>query len=817
MVLTLLWSVGANFAFSQAESFQDEFEIGGIKVEGAQSTDASLIINRSGLTIGDVIQIPSWKTTRTIRNVMQMRLFEDVQVLEDKQIENYIFLIIKVKELASVEQVILKGIVKKKHQKELQALLDDLLPTHTALTDHLRQVAQEKIAHYLEKAGYPNANITVKEQANALHPTRLDVEFAIQLNKKIQAERISFSGNDQVSSHTLRKQMQLTKAGRLFGKSNFVAADFEQDKLAILTYYQSLGYRDVRFGEIKKVQDKEGQLFVHLEIVEGDRYYFGEISFKGNSVYPSDFLAAIFEIKTGDIFDPSRLHERLYFSEDGSDISSLYLDHGYLFFQVDQQEIGLKGNKIDLQINILEGPIATIGKITIAGNDKTSEAVIRRELRTRPGDEFSRSAIIRSQRALANLGYFNPQTLDIKTAIDPKNGTVDLEYVVEEQANDQLEVSAGWQPSTGDNRGGIVGTVGVTFNNFSVKNLLRGEQPFGDGQRISLRAQSNGKPFQSLNFSFSEPWLGGKKPQHLSFGTYFTRYTSDNLTEEGETPHLRILGGKVGLSTRLSKWDDYLVASSELAFENIDLLELSSITLDDGSAITRGNFNNLYFKQSFVRNTTDAPFFPRQGSIFELSGQFTLPYSWLDQSVSDQWLEYHKWRFSSEVFLPLSEKLVLRGAFQAGFLGRYSNSKSRAPFERFDLDGDALSGQSSNITGNDFIYMRGYEREDFPAVANGGAALFNKWTVELRYSLFERGSTSAYGMLFAEAGNAWDDVRNYNPFDLKRTLGMGLRVQVPMFGVLGVDYSWGLDAVTFDKQNWWRSGKLSLILGFDPK
>ena len=817
--LTLLWSAWNSYAYAQeinAESTSELLEIGSIKVSGAVHTDESLIIAKSGLKQGQKIKIPGLATGQAVRKLMSTRLLAEVEIHEQKRIGEFVFLEIEVKELPRLEKIVLEGLNKKRYQRELTEILETLLPKNTSITQHLQNAAEIKILDYFEEQGMPNAEVNFTQKINSTSNNTIDLVCEINPNSRVKTSKIYFSGNENASASTLKKKMTETKAGQFFGKSEFIEANFEQDKNSILQYYRSQGYRDAIISNVKKVTDKEGKLFLSIEIEEGDLYYFGDISFRGNTVYPTELLQTVLEIKKGDVFNETLLQERLLMSPDGSDISSLYLDNGFLFFQLKQKEIALNDNAIDLEIHISEGRKATIGKVLITGNDKTSEEVIRRELRTRPGDEFSRAAIIRSQRELANMGYFNPQTLNIKTEINQQNGTVDIEYVVEEKPNDQLELSAGWQPNADGDGGGVVGTVGVSFNNFSFKNLFNGELPFGDGQQVGIRAQSSGKTYQSLNLSFTEPWLGGKKPQNLTFGTYFTRYASSYTNDLGEIPYLRIMGGKVSFSSRLNGWDDYLVSSTNLTYENIDLYEFTDIDQEDGTVINQGNFNNLYLKQSFSRNTTDAPFFPRQGSILEFSGQFTAPYSLLSKNTSDNWLEYHKWRIGGDFYLPLTKKMVFKGSIKAGYLGRYNQDKSRSVFERFDLDGDALQGTSSNITGNDFIYLRGYEREELPAVANGGAAIFNKFTAELRYSLLETGPASAYGLIFAEAGNAWDDFGSYNPFDLKRSVGVGLRVQVPMIGVLGFDYSLGFDSELFDKSNWYKSGKFSVILGFDP-
>ncbi|MEO6758007.1 MAG: POTRA domain-containing protein, partial [Saprospiraceae bacterium] len=575
--------------------------------------------------------------------------------------------------------------------------------------------------------------------------------------------------------------------------------------------------------------NKKGELLVDIYLNEGNRYYFRNLVWKGNTIYETKYLDQVLGIKKGDVYNQELLDTRLSFSQDGRDISSLYLDNGYLFFRVDPVETAIENDSIDLELRIYEGPQATIDRVVIKGNDRTNEHVIRRELFTRPGDKFSRADIIRSQREIVNLGYFNQEALGINTPVNAERGTVDIEYTVEEKPSDQLELSAGYQPATSYSRGGVIGTLGVTFNNFSVRNIAHRDTwnplPQGDGQRLSIRGQTSGDRYQSYNASFTEPWLGGKKPNSLTLAGFYNRYAngfygSDNYQQ------LRIIQGSVGFGTRLKFPDDNFVFRADMDFQTLNLDNYPSFQDDQNRFVTNGIYHNYNLALTLARNSINDPIFPKTGSLISLKLQMTPPYSafksvdfYKSNNVQDiyRYVEYVKRRFDAEWYTTLVGKLVLKTQAKVGLLGRWSDKTSLTPFERFDLGGDGLNNQSYGLNGRDIISLRGYTQEDIMSRYPGGAGVFNKYTVELRYPVSLNPSSTIFVTAFAQGGNAWQKIQDFNPFDIKRSAGLGLRVFLPMFGTLGFDYGVG-----FDKPEFFGSHKLSnfakfnIILGFEP-
>ncbi|MEZ4980013.1 MAG: BamA/TamA family outer membrane protein [Saprospiraceae bacterium] len=584
----------------------------------------------------------------------------------------------------------------------------------------------------------------------------------------------------------------------------------------------------ILFGE------DDGDLRIHMNIHEGNRYYFRDIKWKGNSIYDVATLENVLGIENGEVYNQELLETRLRFSQDGRDISTLYMDEGYLFFQVDPIEVAIDGDSIDLEIRIFEGPQATIDKVVIRGNDRTHEHVIRRELRTIPGEKFSRSDIIRSQREIVNLGYFNPESLGINTPVNPQRGTVDIEYTVEEKPSDQLELSAGW----GGLGRGVIGTLGVAFNNFSLRNIDNPETwsplPQGDGQRLSLRAQTNGRFFQSYNFSFTEPWLGGKKPNSFTVAGFYTLLTTGLNADSDNYGKFDIAGLTVSLGSRLKWPDDNFVSSTALNLQRIGLNNWfrALFITDDGDLVDNGEYYNFSINQTFSRSTINDPLFPKNGSRISLSGQFTLPYSLFTnenyslKSTQDKYrfLEYHKWKVTAEWYNTIVDKLVLKVDAKIGMIGAYNKEIGISPFERFQLGGDGLNNQSLGLNvGTDIISLRGYEIEDLqnnirPEISSTEPVptpIFNKFTMELRYPISLNPSSTIFVLAFAQGGNAWQSFDDYNPFDLYRSVGMGLRVFLPMFGTLGFDYGLGFDKP--GPQTFNNYGNFNIVLGFEPE
>lgn len=808
-----------------------EFEIGGIKVTGAEYSDDNAVIGVSGLKVGDKIRVPGPDIPQAIKKLWKLRLFTDVQILKEKTIGDVIFLEILVVERPRLSKHSFKGVKKSKHD-DLNDEVNKFVLKGGIVTENVKANAAEAIEKYFIGKGYLDAGVTVDEFKDTSRINAVGLTFNVDRGPRVKIADIIFDGNENMSPRKLRKQMKETKwKKRIFSSSKFIKHDYQGDKNSIITHYNTIGYRDARILSDSMWRNDKGQLVLKLNIEEGNRYHFRNIAWKGNSIHDSEKLDQILGINSGDIYNQELLNNRLSFSQDGRDVSTLYMDDGYLFFQVDPVEVAIEGDSIDLEIRIFEGPQATIDKVVIKGNDRTHEHVIRRELRTLPGQKFSRTDIIRSQRQIMNLGYFNPETLGINTPVNPQRGTVDIEYSLEERPSDQLELSAGWGGYQG-----VIGTLGVSFNNFALRNMFKKNAwrpvPMGDGQRLSLRAQSNGRFYQSYNISFTEPWLGGKKPNSLTVGGYYNKITrgTKGLSTYGS---FEILNGSVSLGTRLSWPDDNFVSSTAINIQTIKLNNyFGGFTTDDGEYVSEGNFNNFSITQTLARTTVNDPIFPREGSTFSVSLQFTPPYSlFSDKNYGDlpaaerfKWLEYHKWRINADWYAPLGEKFVIKASMKFGFLGKYNSVLGTSPFERFQIGGDGINNQQFSFTGVDIISLRGYEITDLENnQLNGQSAatpLFDKFTVELRYPISLNPSSTIYVLAFAQGGNSWRSIRDFNPFDIKRSAGVGLRVFLPMFGLLGFDYGFGFDKdleTAVDGSKFKAAGKFSIILGFEPE
>lgn len=811
-----------------------DYEIGGIKVIGSMFSDEKAIVSISGLKVGDRVAIPGIETRKAIKSLYKLRLFDSVQLRIEKIAGDLVFLEIVVNERPRYLVHNIKG-VKKTAAEELNEEVAKYLVKGGIVTEDMKANASNAIKSYYREKGYLDINVGVQEIIDTTRRNAVRLSFDVEKGDRVKIQDITFSGNTNIPSKKLRKQFAETKRKKqIFSTSKFDEDLYLEDQKFLINYYNTLGFRDARITSDSMWRNEDGQLMLHLNIHEGNKYYFRNITFKGNSIYPDDALFQRLKIQKGDIYNEELLQTRLSFSEDGRDVSSLYMDNGYLFFQVDPVEVAIVGDSLDLELRIFEGPQATIDKVIIKGNDRTHEHVVRRELRTLPGDKFSRSNIIRSQREIVNLGYFNPEALGINPKVNPQRGTVDIEYTLEEKPSDQLELSAGW----GGFGRGVIGTLGVAFNNFSVRNIFKKETwsplPQGDGQRLSIRAQTNGRLFQSYNASFTEPWLGGKKPNALTVAAFHSRFSRGvGFTDFTPTSTFSITGLTLSLGTRLKFPDDNFISSTAINIQTIKLDDWSVSAFSDrnGNPITDGNFNNFSITQTIARSTINNPLFPMEGSSFTLSGQFTLPYSLFrktdinDLPVSEQyrWVEYHKWKFKAEWYTTLVGKLTLKTEAKLGMIGAYNKDNGISPFERFQLGGDGLNNQQLGaFNGTDIVSMRGYEVNDIEANQIGGntsaTPIYSKYTMELRYPVSLNPSSTIYLMAFAQAGNAWQDFESYNPFDLKRSAGMGLRVFLPMFGMLGFDYGVGFDKQQVSGDNFFsRYGNFNIILGFEPE
>ena len=788
------------------------YELAGIIVEGAENLNNSTLISITGLEIGKDIQIPGTKVTKAITKLWDQGLFSNIEISIHKIVDNSVFLLVELNEYPRLSQFKFKG--KKVSKSDVTALKEDLkLMRGKVLTQNLISNSTNKIKDYYINKGFYNVIVGYETSVDTETTNSEKLIFNITKGKKIKIKNIILSGrtkilnrqktilNQQdsiycVSNYKIKKSMKETKSKsfwRFWKSSKLIENNFEDDKKNIIAKYNEVGYRDARIKNDTIYMNSDNTMTIEIVIIEGEPYRFGDINFTGNTVYSSEELYRQLGIKNNDIFDQTVLDSRLFGSVEGSDISSLYLDDGYLFFNATPVEVGAKNKKIDLEVRIYEGQQARINKIRVKGNTKTNDHVILRELRTRPGDLFKRSDIMRSQRELAQMQYFNPEAFDVKVEPDQARNSVDITYVVEEKSSDQIQLQGGW----GANR--IVGSLGLSFNNFSTRNIFKKDKwtplPSGDGQILSLSASSNGIYYQNYNISFTEPWLGGEKPNSLSVSLYKSISSNGQQGEEREA--IEITGVTIGLGKRLQKPDDYFTLYNGISFQQYKLINNNSFF-----SFSNGFSNNVNYNIRIGRNSIDQLIYPRRGSDFSLSLKVTPPYSMFDgiddySSITDQekysWIEYYKWKFKSSWFSAFTDKLVLNTRLELGILGAYDNGLGVAPFERFYVGGDGMSGMGYQFDGRELISLRGYSNNSISPTT--GATIYNKYTTELRYAINLNPSSTVYALGFLEAGNAWDSFNNFNPFGVKRSAGFGVRIMLPMIGMMGLDYGWGLDDI----------------------
>lgn len=867
------------------QNIAKKYKITDIKVTGNNYFDQNLLLSIAGLNIGDEVSIPGGDNfSKAINKLWSQNYFSDVAIYITSLKGNNITLEVNVTERPRLSRFEFRGI--KKGEK------DDLSPKtglviNRVITENLKRTSADAIKKFYADKGFRNAEVIITEIKDTAAQNSSVLVFNINKGSKVKIAEINFL-NNTISEDKLKGQMKGTKEKshltlypsknitpfddstkydfrdymhdwgflspsktkevlepyvriKPFSSAKFDEKKYDEDKNKVISYYNSLGYRDATLVQDTLITAKDG-LHLYLKLDEGHKYYFGNIHFSNNTKYSDSLLIALLGIKKGDIYNRDILDKKLgiTISPEGGDISGLYMDDGYLFFHVDPIETAVYNDTIDYNIRVSEGPQATFKNIKISGNERTKEYVIRRELRTLPGEKFSRTDVIRSQREIANLGFFNQEKIVPDIVPDQANGTVDVNWQVEEKSGDQLELSAGFGGGIG-----VTGTLGVTFNNFSVRNIFNSKGwdplPVGDGQKLSLRVQSNGRAYRSYNASFTEPWLGGKHRNALSVSLYDTKFANayDPLTggytkRAADTSFFRTTGFSVGLSKQLRWPDDYFSAGISLEYARY---QLKNYYIDPTNlpGFNNGFSNNISLKFSLQRYSVDAPIFPRTGSSFALTLQATPPYSLIDKKILS-WsnpytlIEYYKWRFTGEWYVPIgrpsgpdrNKQFVLKFAAKYGYIGRYNKNLQISPFERFQL-GDAGLSNSYALLGYDIIAQRGYPvyQTSDPRInpdqqgASEYFTIFNKYTLELRYPFALNPSSTIYAETFFEAANGWYSFKDYNPFRLRRSVGVGVRFFLPMFGLLGFDYGVGLDRFG-PNTNFKDASRFTFMLGYEP-
>lgn len=776
-----------------------EYELGPIIVEGADNFDHSALKAIAGLKQGDKIMIPGEKISQAIKNLWEEGLFSDVEISIDKITGDIAYLRIKVQTRPKLSYFRFSDNVTKKDADKIREEIN--LYSGRTISENLINVTRFRVRGYYLEKGYYQVSVNIERHRDTLINNAEYFVINVDKGSKVKIKDITFKGNESIKSGKLRRQMKDTKRKsilNLFKKSKFNNTAYKRDKENVIRKFNENGLRDATIVRDSVYLIDKKNLMIDIEIDEGQMYYFGEIEWVGNSIFTTGFLDTVLGINPGDPYNQALLEQRLFMSQDGRDISSLYMDRGYLFFNLVPVEMSItEGNRINFQMRIVEGKEARVRNIIIRGNTKTNENVIRREIRIRPGDLFNRNDIIRTQRELAQLGYFNPEAFQVNPIPNPQDGTVDIEFIVEERPSDQIELSGGY------GFGRVILTLGLSFNNFSIKNMFTKEAwqplPAGDGQQLSIRGQANGRFFQSYNLSFTEPWLGGKKPTSLSFWANHSRMDQGGLfggASQAGTSKINITGIGLGIGKRLKWPDDYFTVYHELSYNYYEVTNGGA-----WFAINKGYGNMFAYRMALARNSISDFIYPRGGSKVSLSFKTTPMYSLFDgidnydsysQSDLFNFIEMYKIKFTGEYFFPLTKdkKLVLMPRFGFAFMGAYSASKGVSPMERFYMGGSGLTGIGM-MDGREIIALRGYN--DLDVSAQTGDPLASKFTLELRYPISLNPSATFFILGFAEAGNTYTSIRNYNPFNVKRSAGVGVRIFLPMFGMLGLDYGWGFD------------------------
>lgn len=830
------------------------YEIAGIKVEGIKNSEDYIIIGFSGLAVGERIDIPGDAITNAVKRFWRQGLYADISIRAEKIVGDKIWLVIHLTQQPRMSELKFEG-AKKGEQKDLTEKLA-LVPGYQ-LTPNIISRTKQIVEKYYADKGFKNAQITIKEEPDLSKENQVILTIDVDRHNKVKVHKIYIDGNEVMSDGKVKRAMKKTNENgnllNLFKQKKFVDSDFKDDRARIIQKYNELGYRDAKIthDSVAKYDDKTVDVF--LTVDEGKKYYISDISWVGNTVYPTEVLNNMLGIFPGDVYNQKRLNKRT--TEDEDAVSNLYLDNGYLFFQLVPIEENIKGDSIALQMRVFEGPQARINRVIINGNDQLYEKVIRRDLRVRPGELFSKSDLMRSAREIAASGHFNPENMDIRPEPNENDGTVDIVFGLESKANDKVQLSFGWGQT------GVTGQVSLSFTNFSMRNLFnpaayKGIIPRGDGQTFSISAQTNAKYYQSYNISFFDPWFGGKRPNSLSVSLDYSRSTGINSSFYNNNWYNSYMNSIYSMGSYGSNYNTY---SYQNAYDPNKVLQLAGVSLGFGTRLTwpddyfrfqamlsyrwyylknwdylyymhNGTSNSLALTLLLERNSIDNPIYTRRGSTFSVEGTFTPPASlfrhgvnWKqlayradvlkeEQAQTDlyKWIEYWKLKFKSKTYTPLTDPdgnwtLVLMSRADFGLLGSY-NKHFKSPFETFYFGGDGMSGSYTYAT--ETISMRGYENGQFTPWGYEGYA-YGKFTFELHFPFMLQPATTIYALAFAEAGNAWTDVKDFSPFNLKRSAGVGIRIYLSMLGVLGIDWGYGFDKV------WGRrgGGQLHFVLG----
>ena len=816
VLLTSHFVLGQDSAYVKGK----EYVINDIKVTGIKSFNEQTVITYTGLFVGKKVQIPGEDISKIINKLWKLELFSDINFYVTKIIEDKVDLEISIVELPSLSEYKITGL-KKTKAETIEEEIE--IKRGQKITENFIETTKNYIVNKYQKNGFLNTKVNINTIKDSVGLNNEKMVINVDLGDRVKVNEIEFSGNEIFKSKQLKKKMKKTKTklpGRFWKKSKFIEDDYQTDLTSIIDFYKEKGYRDARIIS-DTVITNDNLIKLNIDINEGKKYYFGDIKFLGNTVYSDDQLSKLLGLFKGDTYNGVLLKKRIADSSkpDGEDLTNLYQNNGYLFSSINPVEIAAINDTIDFEIRIVEGNPAYFNKITVVGNTRTNDHVIFRELRTKPGDLYSKDKVVRTVRELGQTGFFDPEqiTPDFKN-VDPNGGTVDIEYGLVEKGASQVELQGGYGGNS------FIGSIGVSFNNFSLKGLKDKKAwkpvPMGDGQSLSLRLQAN-RFYRVYSFSLADPWFGGEQPVQFSTSFSHTKQFRYNFFtgSVNKEQFVSITGASIGLAKRLRVPDDYFTLSQSLSYQYYNLQNYFTGLFTFG----QGKSNNVSYTVALSRNNTFTnPIFPLGGSEFVLSARFSLPYSlWNgvdygslgelpefqdsngdpDQSKIDQekykWLEFYKIKFKGSWYTRLFDKLVLRTHAEFGFLGAYNNDRGVIPFDRFFLGGDGMSQYA--MDGREMISMRGYPNQSLSS--QNGSTIYNKFSLELRYPITLKPAASIFGLTFIESGQGFDKFRDYNPFNSKRSMGVGLRIFMPAFGLLGIDFGYGLDGINDNDLN----------------